>query len=216
MEITYMMIGADGRQYGPITLEQLKTWVAEGRITRETNISRSDTNSWLPATQYTELGLAQTIAPAALSPAAPVNHSVLERRVRMGARWFFWIAALSLINTFMNMSNQKIVFVIGLGFTQMVDGFANRMDSGGATIGLVLNIIIAGVFALFGFFAWKRQSWSFIVGMVLYVLDASLFLISSLWLGLAFHAYVLFWMFLGLKANLQLKALEKGGAAPGH
>lgn len=216
MEITYKMIGADGKQYGPITLEQLKTWVGEGRITSQTNILRSDTNSWLPAAQYPELGLAQTTTPGTLPPAVPGNNLAIERRIRMSARWFYWIAGLSLINSFMSMSKQGIVFVVGLGVTQMVDGFASRMESGGTTIALALNVIIAGVFALFGVFAWKRQSWAFIVGMILYVLDASLFLMSSMWLGLAFHAYVLFWLFMGLKANLQLNALEKGGTAAGR
>lgn len=211
-----MMIGADGRQYGPITLDQVKAWVGEGRITRETSILRNDTNSWLPAAQYTELGLAQPAAPAVLTPAAPANNSASERVIRTGARWFYWIAVLSLINTFMSMTQQGLVFVVGLGVTQMVDGFASRLDSNGTTIGLALNVIIAGVFAMFGFFAWKRQSWAFIVGMILYVMDASLFLMTSRWLGLAFHGYVLFWIFMGLKANLQLKAMEKGAAGPAH
>lgn len=212
-----MMIGADGRQYGPIALEQLKTWVGEGRITPQTNILRSDTNSWLPAAQYTELGLAQpAAAPAIISPAVPANNSALERRIRVSARWFYWIAGLSLINSFMSMSKQGIVFVVGLGITQMVDGFASQLNSNGTIIGLALNVIIAGVFAMFGFFAWKRHSWAFIVGMILYVLDASLFMMLSLWLGLAFHAYVLFWLFQGLKANLQLNKLEKGVAVAGR
>ncbi len=168
-------------------MEQLKTWVGEGRITPQTNILRNDTNSWLPAAQYTELGLAQTASPATLAPAVPGSDPALERRIRMSGRWFYWIAALSLINSFMSMSKQGIVFVVGLGVTQMVDGFASRLDSNGTTIGLALNVVIAGVFAMFGLFAWKRQSWAFIVGMILYVLDASLFLMSSMWLGVAFH-----------------------------
>jgi hypothetical protein len=44
MEITYKIIGTDGLQYGPIALEQLKLWVGEGRISRETKVLRSDTN----------------------------------------------------------------------------------------------------------------------------------------------------------------------------
>ncbi len=213
-----MMIGADGRQYGPITLEQLKAWVREGRVTRETNILRSDTNSWLPAAQYAELGMAPSaaaVAPGVLSPAASGNNPALERLVRRGANWFYWIAGLSLVNSLMIMSKQGIVFIFGLGITREVDGFASQMDSGGATIGLVLNIVIAGVFAMFGFFASKRHSWAFIVGMVLYLLDSSLFLMSQRWLGLAFHAYVLFWFFMGLKANLQLNALERGAVGTG-
>src|ERR1700722_13224064 len=124
MEITYTMIGADGLQYGPITLDQLKGWVTEGRVTGDTKISRSDTNSWLPAANYTELGLAQSvtappapIAPRAATPAGPASvgyDPVLLRRFHSGARWFYWIAALSLVNTLMAASSSGFVFVIGL------------------------------------------------------------------------------------------------------
>src|SRR5271165_1187693 len=102
MDITYTMIGVDGLQYGPITLEQLKAWVTEGRVTGETKISRSDTKSWLPAANYTELGLAQTIAtPQPIAPprptpptaAAPLQYDpALVRRFYRGAQWFYWIA----------------------------------------------------------------------------------------------------------------------------
>src|SRR5580692_1338499 len=106
MEITYTMIGADGLQYGPITLDQLKSWITEGRVTGDTKILRSDTNSWLPAANYAELGVAQTVAtPAPIAPiatpiASAVNPAkrgfdpVLVRQFHRGASWFYWIAGL--------------------------------------------------------------------------------------------------------------------------
>ena len=63
METTYAMIGSDGQQYGPATLAQIKTWINEGRIGSQTQVWRSDTNTWLAASQYVELGLAPSPPP---------------------------------------------------------------------------------------------------------------------------------------------------------
>lgn len=227
METTYTIIGADGQQYGPISLEQVKAWVGERRITPETKVMRSDIKSWLPAAQYTELGVEQQAGGAAVATAmappqrlaaAPnVAEMTLARRVRLGARWFFWIAGLSLVNTVLAMSKTGMVFVVGLGVTQFIDGFTGAMGSQAPAIGLVLNVIVAGIFASFGVFAAKGHIWSFIVGMILYLMDALLILGVSLWakadlpvLELGFHAFALFCLFAGLKAAMELKRLTGG------
>ena len=87
MEITYMMIGADGQQYGPVTQSQLMGWIRKGRVTATTQILRSDVNSWLAAAQYTELGLAQPPVmpagtPPAISAAAPLNNVATANLVK--------------------------------------------------------------------------------------------------------------------------------------
>ncbi|MDB6035692.1 MAG: serine/threonine protein kinase [Verrucomicrobiales bacterium] len=55
METTYKIIGGDGVEYGPISLPELKAWIADGRIAGRTQIWRSDQARWLPAIQYQEL-----------------------------------------------------------------------------------------------------------------------------------------------------------------
>ena len=42
MDSTYKIIGADGKEYGPVALSELQKWVGEGRITGATQVSRSD------------------------------------------------------------------------------------------------------------------------------------------------------------------------------
>ncbi len=32
----YKIIGADGKEYGPVTAEQLKQWIADGRVNGNT------------------------------------------------------------------------------------------------------------------------------------------------------------------------------------
>jgi hypothetical protein len=42
----YKIIGADGREYGPISLEGLRQWVAEGRANAATNVLVEGTSDW--------------------------------------------------------------------------------------------------------------------------------------------------------------------------
>ena len=228
MEITYTMIGADGWQYGPITLEQLKTWVAEGRITPETSILRSDTNSWLPAAQYAELGLAQSatragsvapVSPSVLSPSVPAGNPALERQLKSGAGWFFFIAVLSFVNSVAAASGSGWRFLIGLGVTQVIDAFGSRLSGAGTAVSLVLDLIVVGIFATVGIFARKGHAWAFIVGMVLYGLDCVLLIVlgtmvgASDWLSIGFHVFALYCIFIGLRASNRLRALRTGAAA---
>jgi hypothetical protein len=50
----YKIIGADGREYGPISAEQLRDWIAEGRATAETRAQAEGSAQWKPLTEYLE------------------------------------------------------------------------------------------------------------------------------------------------------------------
>ncbi|HEX2696490.1 MAG TPA: hypothetical protein VHM28_02205, partial [Anaerolineales bacterium] len=138
----------------------------------------------------------------------------LMRRVKVGANNFYWVAVLSVVNSFISAFGGGITFVVGLGLTQVVDALASIIarDAGDAAliakgIGLVLSIVISGIIALFGYFAGKGQRWAFFVGMGLYGLDAILLLFFQDWLGFAFHLYFLWGLFTGLQALNQLQKL---------
>ena len=222
MDITYKMIGADGQQYGPITRQQLMDWIREERVTGTTQILRSDVNSWLPASQYPELGVTQAQPPAISTP-PPISAgnatqvlevAGLERRIKSGAGWFFFIGAFSLVNSFMLMSGEGHRFLIGLGITDLIAMFSKSLGGSGMAIGVVLNLMVLAVFVVFGIFARKGHSWSFIAGMICYALDAGLFVLFNIQLGsVVFHGIALVFMFLGLQANIKLKAMRRGPAA---
>src|SRR5438093_1140118 len=55
MEPTYKMIGGDGREYGPVSLDELHAWLREGRIVPATQVWRSDADRWQPAASFVEL-----------------------------------------------------------------------------------------------------------------------------------------------------------------
>jgi len=69
MQSEYKIIGGDDLEYGPASLEELKSWIRDGRVARMTKVWRNDKAQWLPAGSYTELGgeLERLHATAALS-----------------------------------------------------------------------------------------------------------------------------------------------------
>src|SRR5258708_7411217 len=42
----YKIIGADGKEYGPVTAEQLRQWMAEGRVNAATRVQAEGSTEW--------------------------------------------------------------------------------------------------------------------------------------------------------------------------
>jgi hypothetical protein len=225
MDLTYKVRGADGSEYGPASLTEINTWFGEGRVNAQSEVTRSDIDYWAPAANFSELGVpgAVTSAPTPAPVARPVQTSArpgtahpavaataagadpaTEGQLKGGASWFYWIAGLSLINSIAALTGSGWRFILGLGITQMIDAFGRSLGSGGKIVVLILDVLAAGAFVLFGVFAHKRHTWAFIVGMMLFALDGVIVLMAQDWLDLAFHAFVLFCLFRGFQACLEL------------
>jgi hypothetical protein len=137
-------------------------------------------------------------APATVNSAATVAQATALARVRVSARWFYWIAGLSLINSAVVIFGGSFHFVVGLGITSVVDALTKQAGSAGIVLDLIINGFVAGLFVLFGSCASKAQKWAFIVGLGLYALDGLLLLMARDILSVAFHAYALFCIYRGL------------------
>ncbi len=140
----------------------------------------------------------------------------LARAFRSGANWFYWIAALSLVNSAIQLLGSDRSFIIGLGVTQIVDAIARGATEGAdaAPVGIVrgiafaLDATVAAIFVLFGWQAGRRRSWAFVTGMVVYTLDGLIFVAVRDWLSLAFHAFALFGIWAGYSSLRKLHAGE--------
>jgi hypothetical protein len=215
MDTTYTIRALDGNEYGPASLNDITQWIREGRVNQQTEIKRSDMDYWSPAAKFAEvLPLFAAAAPpppaAATISAAPANMTGDDpqavARLRSGASWFYWIAGLSIINSIAAVSGGDWRFIFGLGVTQLIDALGKGFSGGAVAVTLVLDVLVTGMFVLFGVFAHKRHLWAFIVGGVLFLLDTFLILLFKDWIGVAFHAWVLFSLFVGAKACQQLNA----------
>lgn len=141
--------------------------------------------------------------------------AALEHQGLTGARWFYWIAALSLVNSAIQLGGADRHFVIGLGSTQIVGAIADavaQQNPAIATIakgiGFGINCFCAIVVALFGWLCTRRYTAAFVIGMTLYFLDGLIFLLFFDLLSVGFHGFALYCIWSGLSAFRKLNALE--------
>jgi hypothetical protein len=63
----YRIIGADGKEYGPISAEQLRQWIAEGRVNAQTRVLAEGATEWKTIAETPEFAAAVP-SPGALPP----------------------------------------------------------------------------------------------------------------------------------------------------
>jgi len=78
----YKITGSDGKEYGPITLDQLQQWIAQGRVNAQTRVQGPDSADWKMASEFPELGSAfgSTGIPPASPPPLPPSPTVEQAK----------------------------------------------------------------------------------------------------------------------------------------
>ncbi len=162
-------------------------------------------------------GPPSTPPPGPTGQPAPISDLAKQGQlVRSGANWFIWIAGLSLVNSVLFVAGSNWAFFLGLGATQFSDAFGKEIITGttGEVVALIVDVVIAAIFVGLGLMSRKGALWSFIVGMVLIVLDALLLVWVQDWAAVAFHALALFFVIRGFQAARQLATLRTAAALP--
>jgi TM2 domain-containing membrane protein YozV len=65
----YRIVGKDGQQYGPVTAEQLRGWIAENRANAQTLVQADGSQDWKPLGAISDF--AADLKPPPMSAAAP-------------------------------------------------------------------------------------------------------------------------------------------------
>jgi uncharacterized membrane protein len=63
----YKIIGADGKEYGPVSAELLRQWMAEGRVNGQTMARAESATDWQPLSAFPEFA---AISPTGIPPVA--------------------------------------------------------------------------------------------------------------------------------------------------
>lgn len=125
----YKIIGADGQEYGPVTAEQLRQWIAENRANAQTRARTADGADWKPLGQFPEFAhwfanppplsgpplLAPQVQPA--SPDAAEQVELPAITLMAFAVMCFLLGAFSLV-----------AHLIGMGFGSVVEQWPPELD----------------------------------------------------------------------------------------
>ena len=72
MSVNFKIIGEDGKQYGPASADQLRRWIAEGRVESRTPVFVDGAKDWTFVGLLPEFaGLFPSGAPPAIAPSKP-------------------------------------------------------------------------------------------------------------------------------------------------
>lgn len=75
----YTIIGGDGREYGPVSAEQVRQWIAAGRASLETQAKAAGSAEWKPVSEYPDI-----VSPGGVEP--PPLQAVDRPLASLGAR----------------------------------------------------------------------------------------------------------------------------------
>jgi hypothetical protein len=128
----------------------------------------------------------------ATPPAAPLPNQISRGSLQVlsAARWFWWIAGLSLFNVLLYRIQSKATFAIGLGIAALSEGlFAND-----PVIALMIDALAVGFFVWIGAQASRGRLRAFYLGLAVYTLDGLIFLAAQDWPSAAFHALAIFFI----------------------
>ncbi|MGE9297278.1 MAG: DUF4339 domain-containing protein [Puniceicoccales bacterium] len=225
---------------GPVSEDEFNQLRSIGVVREQTMVWRDGWTDWLPLAQTPDYAPLQTpaVATAQLDASkaevhgaeameVPANADEIgedippelaeaTERFVSGARWYYWIAGLSLVNSLIAAFQGDIYFVVGLAISIIVDqiGWVLSEELGQAAmfIALGVNVLISGVVAAFGYFSLKGIRWVMMTGIVLYICDGLICLLFQDWLSAGFHAYAGFCLIRGFGA---LNTLKKAGVNVG-
>jgi uncharacterized RDD family membrane protein YckC len=96
----FIIIGGDGKEYGPVTADQVRTWIKAGRANLDTQAKALGTDDWRRLSDFAEFGPPMDTPPVipSTTPIAPGTPTVVaadvalaDRGTRLLARFIDWV-----------------------------------------------------------------------------------------------------------------------------
>jgi uncharacterized RDD family membrane protein YckC len=91
----FSIIGADGKEYGPVTAEKIREWIAAGRANAQTQVRRDGEAAWSTLGSLPEFSPAATPPPATALAAAAASAPLASREARLGGAILDSLVALA-------------------------------------------------------------------------------------------------------------------------
>jgi TM2 domain-containing membrane protein YozV len=76
----YKIVGVDGRQYGPVSAEEIRRWIADKRVNAQTLVQMEGAQEWKPLGSFSEFASElKAVPPPIAPPIAPPPSAVASR-----------------------------------------------------------------------------------------------------------------------------------------
>jgi hypothetical protein len=143
----FKMLGADQKEYGPVSAEVLRQWIAEGRANAHTQVQPEGTAEWKPLSALPEFSaaLAASYRPPTLPGAPPLGRPVPVAPAKTSG-----LAIASLVLGILGLCSMGLTGLIGLvlGIVALRKIDKSQGELGGKGLAIA-GICTSGVFLLF-------------------------------------------------------------------
>jgi prepilin-type processing-associated H-X9-DG protein len=137
----YKIIGANQKEYGPVSTDQIRQWIIQGRVNALTSIQAEGSTDWRPLHEFPEF--AEALARLS-GPPLPGGLSPMVQPVKTSK-----LAIWSLVLSILGVLTCGITSIVGLvlGIVSLVKINKSKGELGGQGLALA-GTIVSGVFVL--------------------------------------------------------------------
>jgi hypothetical protein len=91
----YRVLGTDGKEYGPVTPEQIKQWIVERRLNANSMVQTPESPGWRPLTMFPEF--TSTLASVVPAPLSTTPQAASVARTNNMATWGLGLSCFSIV-----------------------------------------------------------------------------------------------------------------------
>jgi hypothetical protein len=162
----YRIIGADGREYGPISADQLRQWITEGRANSQTRVLLEGTTDWKTLSELPEFATAIPSAPPpppmSMAGAAAPSTAALDQ-VNGPAIGLIIVGALYFLASTLSLLFQLVGASILAASQSQRDPFANMFSGPAGIFSALLGLLIGALILLGGIKMKKLESYGMVM-----------------------------------------------------
>ncbi|MCX7867344.1 DUF4339 domain-containing protein [Limisphaera sp. VF-2] len=147
----YKIIGGDGREYGPVSADQIRQWVRENRANADTRACAEGTTEWRPLRDFPEFAdLWVSVPPIAVSATVPTASRGPEQKVMGPAIGLLVTAGLGAVTNFfaliwylMGQPLGELQAELGDEVVEKLVQFSSMLGVFGSLLGLAISAVVA-------------------------------------------------------------------------
>jgi hypothetical protein len=172
----YKIIGADGKEYGPVSAEQLRQWLTEGRVNQQTRVLAEGNTDWKAFGEVAELNPTTPPAAPPLSSIkfSPINSDQTGAREAVRGPAIF-ILVLSVLNIITSVVScfwlaYESQFMTALGLPEQTNQIQTNMKIFFSVPATVIGFFLAVACLIGSLRMMKLQSHNFAIATAIMML----------------------------------------------